>query len=230
MIEAYAIGISAKLEDGVSPALISIIGYAEKASASLDSVLASVRAISKAGLSLGRNLEKASVAAGALADSSSGLTRASAILDSMAVSSADVARNLKSANVESNGVGRTGGHGSGYSSSGSSSSNNVSGAIGLSALFGIVENARLQDANIKSSATSQIPINQWGNNASALRDREFAYASKYGWATGGKIAPFGESMLESSRLLRTLTQDQQTKMLDIAMPYIALESKLKNIE
>jgi hypothetical protein len=56
-----------------------------------------------------------------------------------------------------------------------------------------------------------------------------SYASKYAWATGGKIEPFGDSMLEGARLMRTLSAEKQRQMLDFAMPYIALESKLKGV-
>ncbi|WP_156883925.1 hypothetical protein [Paraburkholderia sp. SOS3] len=36
-------------------------------------------------------------------------------------------------------------------------------------------------------------------------------------------------MLEGSRLLRTLSPDKQKQMMDFAMPYIALEAKLKGV-
>lgn len=96
-------------------------------------------------------------------------------------------------------------------------------------LFGAYENARLADQNVKAVATAQVPFAQWQPTIEDLRAREMQYASKYAWATGGHIEPFGESMLEGARLMRTLSADKQKEMLDFAMPYIALESKLKGV-
>ena len=231
MIDAYAIGVAAKLEDGVSPGLMKIISYADKAQASLDGLLGTIKALSKAGINLGRNLGGAAKSAAALGDSAGALTRASYVLDTMATSSAAIARNLRMAGAEGGRVG-PGGTGSGSSSpsgSGGRYGSNLAKGTLATGIFGIYENARLQDTNIRSAATSQTPISQWNVKADELRSREMSYAKKYAWASGGKIAPFGESILESSRLLRTLPGAQQKQMLDMAMPYIAAEAKLKDV-
>jgi len=126
-----------------------------------------------------------------------------------------------------------GGSGGGTVAAGPRRSNgNVGAATGVATagmLYGAYENARLNDQNVKSVATAQIPFSQWQGSLAELRSREMAYASQYAWATGGHIEPFGESMLEGSRLMRTLSAAQQRQMLDFAMPYIALESKLKGV-
>jgi hypothetical protein len=170
------------------------------------------------------------------------LTRASYVLDTMVGSSADVARNLAAARAEANslrvpggvpgGGGGSGGGSGGGGGGGRSSSGTVGSATGVATagmLFGAYENARLADQNVKAVATAQVPFDQWQPNLEDLRNREMEYASKYAWATGGRIEPFGESMLEGSRLLRTLSAAKQKEMMDFAMPYIALEAKLKGV-
>ncbi len=242
MIEAYAIGVSAKLEDQVTPGLLRIIDSLGKANAAMLDFAANARNMSRLGLTIGRNLEKAAAGATALGDSASGLTRASYVLDTMAASSADVVRNLKMARAESLGMGRIPGGGAppipgaggGRSSGGGSpnsgrSAHNAIGAVAATGMFGLYENARLQDTNIRAAATAQLPMPMWIKTADELRTREFAYARKFAFATSGHIAPFGAAMLESSRLLRTLSPEQQRVMTDTAMPYAAVEAKLKGI-
>lgn len=238
-IEAYAIAVSAKLEDGVTPALLRIIDSLERANALMLDFSANVRAMSRGALSVAKSLDKATASSAALGDTAGGLTRASYVLDTMAASSSDLAANMAAARAESSRIGRSGGiggygpRGGGSNSEDGKSSNRSSGmaagAVGISAAYGIYENARLQDLNVRGAATSQIPIAAWASSIEDMRQREFAYASKYAFATHGKIEPFGEAMLESSRLLRTLSPANQKKLTDAAMPYAAVESKLKGI-
>jgi hypothetical protein len=245
MINAYAIGVSATLEDNVSSPLMRIVEWADKANAAILELKENVRSMSGASMGLARNLEKASAASTALGESSSGLTRASYVLDTMAASSADLARNMAAARVESNGMGsgmvRPGvgpGGGGGETGPGAvaaaprASSGRAAMATGVASvgmLYGVDENARLNDANVKSVATAQVPFAQWQSTIDDLRSREMEYAQKYAFATGGKIEPFGESMLDGARLMRTLSADKQKQMMDLAMPYIALEAKLKGV-
>ena len=226
MIEAYAIGVSAKLEDGVTPAVLRIIESLTRANAAMLEFTANTRAMAT-------SLKSATRSATALGETSGALTRASYVLDTMAASSADIAKNLTEARTAGAGMGRNGmgaGSGGGGTNGPSRSSGNMAAGAGVTAAFGLYENARLQDVNLMSAATSQIAIPQWIKTADELRDREFAYAKQYAFATHGKIAPFGEAMLESSRLLRTLSPENQKIMTDSAMPYAAIEAKLKGIE
>lgn len=240
MINAYAIGVTAELTDNVSNRLMIIVESADKANAAMLAFAENARKASTAGAGMARNFEKAATAATALGDSSAGLTRASYVLDTMAVSSGDLARNMAAARAEANGIrtpggggmGPGGGGGSGGRSSSEPSGGRVATGAGVATagmLYGVYENARLADANVKSVATAQVPFDQWAGNIEDLRSREMNYASKYAWATGGKIEPFGDSMLEGARLMRTLSAAKQKEMLDFAMPYIALESKLKGV-
>jgi hypothetical protein len=240
MLNAYEIGVTATLKDNVSSQLMLIVEWADKANASMLAFAENARKASTAGAGMARNFEKAAAAATALGESAGSLTRASYVLDTMAASSGDLARNMAAARAEANGM-RTPGGGGGYrpggGGSGSGSSSEPSGgrvATGAGVatagmLYGVYENARLADANVKSVATAQVPFDQWQGNIEDLRSREMAYAGKYAWATGGKIEPFGDSMLEGARLMRTLSAAKQKEMLDFAMPYIALESKLKGV-
>lgn len=236
MINAYAIATTATLEDGVTSALMRIVEWADKASASMLEFTENARKASHAGASMARNFDKATAAAAALGDTAGGLTRASYLIDSMVASSADLARNMAAARAESAGI-RGGGSGSGAAVvAGSGGSGHRSGHFGTAtgvaaggALFGAYENARLNDLNVKAVATAQVPFDDWTPTIANLREREMAYAGKYAWATGGHIQPFGESMLEGARLLRTLDAAKQKQMMDFAMPYIALESKLKGV-
>ncbi len=236
MIEAYAIGVAAKLEDDVTPGLLRIIDGLTRANALMLDFTANVRRMSAAGLGLSRNLDKATAGATALGDASASLTRASYVIDTMAASSADLARNMAAARAESRGMG--GGVVGGYvgATGGGARSDrpghfaqNAAAGVGISAAYGLYENARLQDTNIRAAATSQIPFPMWVKTADELRAREFAYAGQYAFATGGRIAPFGDAMLESSRLLRTLKPQDQKILTDAAMPYAAVEAKLKGV-
>ena len=238
MIESYAIGVAAKLEDDVTPALLRIIDGLTRANELMLDFTANVRRMASAGLSLSRNLEKATAGATALGDASGTLTRASYVIDTMAASSADLARNMAAARAETRGMGgassgaaRSGAYGvsSGSGEQPGRFARNAAAGVGISAAYGLYENARLQDTNIRAAATSQIPFPMWVQTSDELRAREFAYASKYAFATGGRIAPFGEAMLESSRLLRTLSPANQKILTDAAMPYAAVESKLKGV-
>jgi hypothetical protein len=237
MIEAYAIGVAATLEDGVTPPLLRIIDSLMKANALMLDFAENVRRMSRAGLSLSGSLGKAAEASTALGDSSAGLTRASYVLDTMAASSADLARNLAAARTEGAGMlptGGGGGGGSGGSGSSRSSRNNrtgkaAAGAAALTILGGVYENARLDDTNASAVATSQLNPADWASGMADLRKREMEYASKYAYASGGRIAPFAEAMLEGSRLLRTLPAAKQGEMMDTVMPYAALEAKLKGV-
>ncbi|MHB8391723.1 MAG: hypothetical protein ACYDBH_19450 [Acidobacteriaceae bacterium] len=236
----YAINVAARLQDDVTPPLLRIIDVLTRANALMLDFTASVRDVSRLGLAVGRSLDKAAAGAAALADASGGLTRASYVLDTMAASSADLARNMAAVCAESRGAMAGGGaiprgpagvnmRGGSGNDSGRRYIRHAAIGVGLSALYGLYENARLQDTTIRAAATSQIPFPPWISTADELRKREFAYASKYGFATGGHIAPFGLAMLESSRLLRTLNPANQRTLTDAAMPYAAVEAKLKGV-
>jgi hypothetical protein len=237
-INAYSIAVTAELTDNVSNRLMVIAEWADKANSAMLAFAESARKASAAGIGMARNFEKAATAATALGDSAGGLTRASYVIDTMAASSADLARNMAAARAEAanmrapGSVGPGGGGGSGTGSGSSRSTGSISTGAGVATagmLYGAYENARLTDQNVKAVATAQIPFSQWQGSLDDLRSREMAYASKYAWATGGHIEPFGESMLEGARLMRTLSAAKQKQMLDFAMPYIALESKLKGV-
>lgn len=239
-INAYSIAVTAELTDNVSNRLMAIAEWADKANSAMLAFAESARKASAAGIGMARNFEKAATAATALGDSAGGLTRASYVIDTMAASSADLARNMAAARAEaanvrapgSVGPGGGGGGGSGPGGGSGRSTGGVSTGAGVATagmLYGAYENARLNDQNVKAVATAQIPFSEWQGSLDDLRSREMAYASKYAWATGGHIEPFGESMLEGARLMRTLSAAKQKQMLDFAMPYIALESKLKGV-
>lgn len=237
MINAYAIGVGATLEDNVTPGLMRIVEWADRANASLIELAANSRKAASGGAALARNLEKAATASTALGDSSGALTRASYVIDTMAASSADLARNMAAARTEAAGMRVPGGGGGGGNNpppnaaepARSSRVGTATGVATAGMLYGAYENARLTDQNVKAVATAQVPFDQWQPSIENLRDREMEYASKYAWATGGRIEPFGESMLEGARLLRTLSAEKQKQMMDFAMPYIALEAKLKDV-
>lgn len=242
MINAYEIAVSALLEDNVSTALMRIVEWSDKASASMLDFTENVRKASRSTSSLAKSFDRVATAATALGESNSALTRASYLLDTMVASSADVAKNMATARAEIAGIrgvggGAGGGAGSGAAVAASAGASgrghgHIGAATGVAAggtLFGAYENARLTDLNVKSVATSQLPFDEWQPVIANLREREMAYAGKYAWATGGHIQPFGESMLEGSRLLRTLSAAKQKQMMDFAMPYMALEAKLKGV-
>lgn len=237
-INAYSIAVTAELTDNVSNRLMVIAEWADKANTAMLAFAESARKASASGLGMARNFEKAATSATALGDSAGSLTRASYVLDTMAASSGDLARNMAAARAESAGMRGPGGMGPGGVApmAGSAAPRETGGRVATSVgvasagmLYGAYENARLNDQNVKAVATAQVPFSEWQGSLADLRSREMAYASKYAWATGGHIEPFGESMLEGARLMRTLGAAQQKQMLDFAMPYIALESKLKGV-
>lgn len=245
MLNAYAIGVTAELTDNVSNRLMIIVKWADKANASMLEFVETARKASTAGAGMARNFEKAATAATALGDSAGSLTRASYVLDTMASSSADLARNMAAARTEANGMrtpgrvpGGGGGGDPGSGASGAAAAAETSGggrastAAGVAAagmLVGVAENARLQHTNLIASATEQLPYDDWLSNANTLRDLEFKYARQYAVATGGKISPFGEAILESSRLMRTLKPADQKNLLDAAMPFAAYEATFKEV-
>jgi len=242
MENAYAIGVTATLEDNVTPRLMGIVEWADKANAGMLELKETLRGMSGASMSFARNVEKAAQSTVALGDSAGSLTRASYVLDTMAASSGDLARNMAAARVEANGMRVPGGGGARPGGGGGSISDGdgprpssghaatAAGVAGAGMLYGVYENARLADTNLKAAATSQAAADQWTAVSEALRQREFAYAEQFAFASGGKIEPFADSMLEASRLLRTLPAQQQVQLMDAAMPYIAVESKLKGVE
>ncbi len=230
MIEAYAIGVAAKLEDGVTPALLRIIDSLTRANAGMLEFAATARDVSKYGLGIARNLDKAAVAATALSDSTAGLTRASYILDTMAASSAEVAKNLTAARGAGATVIPAAGGGGAQSEAGSSrAAKRTAGFLAGSLLYGVYENARLQDINVIAAMTAQKTGAEIAPYIAMLQQREFRDARKYAFATGGSVKPVAEAYLEGSRLLRTLPAADQMRMMDMVMPYAAIEAKVKGI-
>jgi len=220
----------------VSPALKLMAAQLEELDGNILGVAANFRTLSKAGIGISANLSKAVEASEALSGSIAGLTRASYVLDTMAAASADLARNMKAAQAA--GIGFAGmppggipRGGTGASSSGGQGTNYGTplAATGAAGVFGLYENSKLQDINLMTAATSQAPVAKWVQLADELRDQEFAYARQYAFATKGQITPFAEALLGASRLLRTLSPTQQKVMVDTAMPYAAVEAKLKGV-
>lgn len=117
MIEAYAIGVAAKLEDGVTPGLLKIIDALTRANTLMMEFSSSVRNLSRSSIALSRSLEKSALSARSLGETSGPLTRASYVIDTMATSSAELARNMAAARADSAGIGR-GGSGGGTGSRG----------------------------------------------------------------------------------------------------------------
>ncbi len=236
MSEAYRVFVKLTLLNEVSPALKIIAGEFSQLDGAILGVTANLRALSQSGLSISANLMKAVEASRALGDSIGGLSRSSYVLDTMAAASADLARNLKAAQVAgvslaglppggiprgSSGGAAGGGQGMNYGA--------PLAATGAAGVFGLYENSKLQDVNLMTAATMQLPSSKWAQMADELRDREFEYAKQYAFATRGQITPFAETFLSASRLLRTLSPDQQRSMIDTAMPYAAVEAKLKGV-
>jgi len=220
MIEHYAIGVQAKLEDNVTPALLRIIDSLTKANDAMLEFSATSRAI-------GINLTRAAKGATLLGDSAGALTRASAVLDNMAVSSAAIARNLDAADVGGAGVGSGGGGGGGTSRRRMKTAGLVMGAtVG----YGLYVNSKILDTNLVAAGTLQLPPDHWLDAAEQMRRRELGWAQQYAFATHGDIQPFAQANLESSRLLRTLPMQQRLQMMDTVMPYAAVEAKYKGIE
>ena len=241
MIDAYAIGVAAKLEDDVSPGLLRIIDGLMRANAAMLEFAASARNISRYGLGISRNLHKAAAAATAFGDSTAALTRASYILDTMAVSSADLAKNMAMTKAAAVGSGAAGAPGAGIVPPGSSRGSTGAGAgssstvkhtagfLAGSLLYGVYENAKLQDINVVAAMTAQKTGEEIAPYIAMLQQREFRDAQKYAFATGGSVKPVAEAYLEGSRLLRTLPAADQMRMMDMVMPYAAIEAKMKGI-
>ncbi len=237
MIEAYAISVAAKLEDGVTPSLLRIIDALSTANAAMLEFAANVRKLSTGGLSVARNLDKASAAATALGDSTAALTRASYVLDTMAASSADVARNLGAAKAEAAGMGR-GGAGlalrasggtrrSGDGIAGRASKEATIGTVGLIG-YGIYENARLSDILTRAVMTDGTPAAQQESAIADYRSRIMREASRYGYSAHG-LADFASAYLSASRLLRGMPQGERMGIVDTILPYAAQEAFLKKI-
>ncbi len=235
-IEAYAVAVSAKLEDGVTPALLRIIDSLERANVLMLDFAKNARNMSRLGLNIGRNLDKAAGSATALGDAAGGLTRASYVLDTMAASSADVARNLAAAKAESASIGRGGGGAAiagagrvhrGESFAGRAAKDATLGTLGIVG-YGVYENAKLNDILTRAVMTDGTPISQQGAAIGAYRTRIMREASQYGYASHG-LADFANAYLSSSRLLRGLPAAQRMGIVDTIMPYAAQEAFLKQI-
>ena len=235
-IEAYAVAVSAKLEDGVTPALLRIIDTLERANILMLDFAKNARDMSRLGLNIGRNLDKAAAGATALGDAAGSLTRASYVLDTMAASSADLAKNMAAAKAESAGIGRGGGGAAmagaararrGESFAGHAAKDATIGTLGLVG-YGVYENAKLNDILTRAVMTDGTPISQQGAAIGAYRTRIMREAGRYGYAAHG-LVDFADAYLSSSRLLRGMPQAQRMGIVDTIMPYAAQEAFLKQI-
>ncbi len=222
MIEAYAVKVAASLEDGVTPSLLRMIDTLMRANELMVDFSANARKVSAMGLNIGRNFDKAAAGATAFADSVGRLAGTEAILGSMAASSGVIAKNMAMADAASAKVQGGGGYANRMQK-------RASGFLAGSLLFGVYENANLQDINVTAAMTAQKTGADIDPYISMLRHKELGYAGKFGFATGGRVKPFAEAYLEGARLLRTLPQADQMRMMDMAMPYAAVEAKMKNI-
>lgn len=236
-MDAYAISVVAKLEDGVTPALLRIIESLERANALMLDFAANIRRLSSSSLTIGRNLEKAAAGATALGDASAGLTRASYILDTMAASSADVARNLSAANAAGRNLGRTPpGGGIAFRAARPSEEDGAApralrttAMAGLGALgYGVYENARLTDTITRAVMTDGTPPAGQAAAVAAYRARIMSEAPKYGYAAHG-LGDFAEAYLSASRLLRGMSDSERMSIIDSVLPYAAQEAFLKKI-
>lgn len=237
MIEAYAIGVAAKLEDGVTPGLIKIIDSLTRANMLLLEFSANLKRMSTAGLGLSRNMAKATRASIALGDSAGALTRASYVLDTMAVSSADIARNMAAARAAGTGMGgvpggRVPGGGADYprhyrgTTGRSAEQAGVATAGGIA--YGIYENAKLDNIITRAVLTDGTPASQQAAAKQAYMERIRRESAKYGFASHG-LADFADSYVSSSRLLRGMPDVERSDILDEIMPYAAQEAYLKQI-
>ena len=239
MIENFAISVAAKLEDGVTPNLLRIIDGLTRANVAALELIGNLRDLSRAGVGVARNLDKAAAGATALGDSAGALTRASYVLDTMAASSADLAANMKAARAEGRGlvVGGAGGagitRGAGYAERhhrgaiGSAAHGAAIGTIGMIG-YGIYENARLTDILTRAVMTDGTPLAQQGAAIAAYRARIMGEASQYGYASHG-LADFADSYLSASRLLRGMPGSERMSIVDTMLPYAAQEAFLKQI-
>lgn len=231
-MEAYAISVAARLEDDVTPGLLRIIDTLKAANDAMLDFTANVRNLSRLSLSIGRNMEKAAAGATAFSDASAGLTRASYVLDTMAASSADLARNMTAARAAGAGMGR-----GGIALSASRASHHGIAAksaegAGIATLgfvgYGIYQNAKLQDAITRAVMTDNTPPALQAAAAANYMRRIREEAPKYGFAAHG-LGDFANAYLSASRLLRGM--DTQTRMgiLDTILPFAAQEAFLKKI-
>ncbi|WP_298291424.1 hypothetical protein [Thiomonas sp.] len=236
-MDAYAVNIAATLEDGVTPGLLRIIDSLTRANALMLDFAANVRNLSRLSLTIGRNLEKAAAGATALGDASAGLTRASYVMDTIAASSADVARNLGAANAAARNLGRTGGGGSIALRAARHTDEDgaapralrTTAAAGLGALgYGVYENAKLTDIITRAVMTDGTPPAGQAAAVAAYRARIMKEAPKYGFAAHG-LADFAESYLSASRLLRGMPESERASIIDSVLPFAAQESFLKGI-
>jgi len=249
-MEAFAISVAATLEDGVTPGLLRIIDSLTAANAAMLDFVANVRNLSRLSLTIGRNLEKAAAGATALGDASAGLTRASYVLDTMAASSADLARNMAAAKAAGRGAiigggyrGGSGGggnepvfaYGAGAHERNSPMWNNVGKATKGAAWVtggvvagGVYENAKLQDVVALSMQAQGIPMQQQGAMSKVLMARvEDAY-SKYGF-TGKGLGDFAHGFLGADFLLHGFAPKDRDLIESTVLPYAANEAAIKGV-
>jgi hypothetical protein len=245
-MEAFAISVAATLEDGVTSGLLRIIDSLTMANAAMQDFTANVRNLSRLGLNIGASLKKAADGATALGDSSAGLTRASYVLDTMAASSANLARNMAAANTEWRGAIIGGGFGSGSGGGGGAYGtvesernspmwNHVGKATKGAALVtggvlagGVYENAKLQDVVALSMQAQGIPMQQQGAMSKVLMSRiEDAY-SKYGF-TGRGLADFAHGFLGADFILHGFAPKDRDLIESTVLPYAANESAIKRV-
>jgi hypothetical protein len=250
-MEAFAISVSATLEDGVTPGLLRIIDRLTAANAAMLDFAANVRNLSRLGLNIGASLKKAAEGATALGDSSAGLTRASYVLDSMAVSSADLARNMAAANKAAGrgaiigggyrgGSGGDGGetgpaYGAGEHERNSPIWNHVGKATKGAALVtggvvvgGVYENAKLQDAVALSMQAQGIPMQQQGAMSKVLMARAEDAYSQYGF-TGKGLGDFAHGFLGADFLLHGFAPKDRDLIESTVLPYAANEAAIKGV-
>ena len=236
MIENFAVSVAAKLEDGVTPNLLRIIDGLTRANVAALDLIGNLRDLSRAGVGVARNLEKAAAGATALGDTAGTLTRASYVLDTMAASSADLARNMAAARAEGRGLSVGGGamaRGGGYGGgahrgmTGSAAHGAAIGTLGMIG-YGIYENAKLTDILTRAVMTDGTPLAQQGAAIAAYRARIMGEAGQYGYASHG-LADFADSYLSASRLLRGMPGSERMGIVDTILPYAAQEAFLKQI-
>ena len=240
MIEAYAISVAATLEDDVTPPLLRIIDALSTANAAMLEFAANVRKLSTGGLSVARNLDKASAAATALGDSTAALTRASYVLDTMAASSADVARNLGAAKAEATGLGRAGGGGLALraanehkrardSTSGAAIKAGAWTAAGL-AVGGIYEYQKLQDQITRGVARQDVAPTDQGAAVNSATTSVMQWYRKWGSIAQGGIQDFGKAYVEGQTIAGFLpTNKERMDFINAAVPWAAMESKEKHV-
>ena len=238
MINAYAISVAARLEDETTPGLLRIIDALTRANAAMLDFTANVRNMARLGNTIGRSMEKAAAGATALGDATTGLTRASYVLDTMAASSADLARNMAAVKAESRGIG-FGGSGGGIAMRASGNASRGHGMAGRAAEgariatlgvigYGVYENAKLNDILTRAVMTDGVAPAAQAAAVQAYRQRIMLDAPKWGYTAHG-LADFAGAYLSGSRLLRGMPQGERMGILDKILPYAAQESFLKQI-